>query len=429
MNIETLNFNSFKVMTVEKETDIVALLLSADVHFENSAKQQALLSIYADMLQAGAGKYNRDDFLYEVSSIGMNLETNTTEGRIIISMQVLQNNLNKALGLLEAVFLKPLFAESELARVKQRLSNSLVLYKENSRLLAFDNLKRELYGEKDRKYRNTPENIGLVINDVFVEDLNNLHSIFRQSFWKIGLGGNNKSIKAVTKTLEKIKKESETVIVNTPTIEPKEVKTAKLVTIEVPSKKNIDVSFGMSLPFTIDSEDFPAFNFGLTVLGKWGGFAGRLMSTVREKEGLTYAIYARNEGVGKEETGFLWVFSFFSPKDIEAGMTSVVREFKKIQEKGITESELKSFRTILKTGDTLVRDSLVAMVTLVHGLVIKDLDYSDYEKYLEKVYTCSRVEINKALKQYLRLDRMVLSLAGPTKEVKIGNLKKIIKAK
>lgn len=427
MNIETLNFNSFKMAVVEKETPIVALLLSADIHFENSPKQQVLSSIFADMLQAGAGKYKRDDFLYEISLLGARLETTVLEGRVIISLQVLQANLTKTLKLLEAILLTPLFSENELERVKQRLISNLTLYKENSQLLAFDNLKKELFGEKDRKYRFAPDVLSVVVPEITVEDLKKMHEGFKQSFWRVGLGGSNNSIKTVTKILKNIK--TEVVTENAPAKEPKSVKTSILITEEVSSKKNIDVSIGAPLPFLAGERDLAIFRFGLAVFGKWGGFAGRLMSTVREKEGLTYTIYARDEGIEQKETGFWRIISFFSPKDIEAGLTSVLRELRKLQDKGITEAELKTFRNILKTGEKLANDSLVAMVSLAHRLMVLDMEYSDYQKYKEDMYTCSRAEINRILKQYLQPEKVVFSLAGPIKDIKLANLKKLIKAK
>ena len=72
----------------------------------------------------------------------------------------------------------------------------------------------------------------------------------------------------------------------------------------IPSRQNIDFSIGAPLPITMHHPDYAPLLFGITVLGKWGGFTGRLMSTVREKEGLTYGIYAGTETFFNDEQGY-----------------------------------------------------------------------------------------------------------------------------
>jgi len=427
MNIETLNFASFKMAAVGKDTGISALLLSADIHTENSSKQQVLFSIYASILQAGAGNYNRDDFLYEVSVLGASLEVSVDEGRLILSLQVLQSKLNKALRLLELMISEPTFSESELERIKKRLVNNLILYKENSRLLAFDNLKKELFKKTDRKYRFSPDELSATVNDISVVDLKQLHEKFKQSYWKAGVGGNENTIKSVTKFLEKIKLKEVAETRFTSLL--REVKENSLVTLDIPSKENIDVSIGAVLPFKKGDRELVVFNFGLAVLGNWGGFGGRLMSIVREKEGLTYGIYARSESIGREEVGFWRIFTFFSSQDIEKGLTSVLREVRRIKDKGITSTELTAFRQVLRTREKLAQDSLVAMVQLAHSLVVLDMEYEEFKQEREVVYTCTQAEINKNLKQYLKSENLIFSLAGPLKKVKLSDLEKVIKSK
>lgn len=205
------------------------------------------------------------------------------------------------------------------------------------------------------------------------------------------------------------------------------VKGKKLLLQSIASKQNIDLSIGSSLPLTISDDDLAPFTFGLAVLGKWGGFAGRLMSTVREKEGLTYGIYARFEGVSKTEAGYWRIMTFFAPKDVVQGINSTLREINKIHNSGITESEWRRFKNILQTGEVLVYDSLAGTVGFVHGALLSGLGFAEYKKYRECLYNCSRAEVNRALKKYLDPSNIVISAAGPVDKV-AKDLKAIVKS-
>lgn len=417
MKIDTYSYSNFQSATIEKTTPVVSILLTADCVLDTNIHQVAVSLIYGDLLLAGAGRYDRDSFLYAINELGASISVTENDGQITITVKTLDKNLAKTLKLLELMITSPIFAESELKRGIETAENALILHKDDSKALAHSFLRRALYAKTDRHFIFTPDELLPEVKTVSVEDLKNLHAKFRQAYWTVSIGGDRKSIKQSLVLVEKMKK-------NEPekrfaTIETKKqlLKGNKLFLQAVKSKQNIDLSIGGLLPLTLEDKELAPFTFGLAVLGKWGGFAGRLMSTVREKEGLTYGIYAKTEGLSKTETGYWRIMTFFAPKDTLKGITSTLREVKKIQEHGITQSEWERFRNILKTGEVLVYDSLTSTVGFVHGALLSGLTFDEYRLYRERLYNCTRSEVNQALKKHLDTKNLIFSAAGPVDKV------------
>jgi zinc protease len=186
----------------------------------------------------------------------------------------------------------------------------------------------------------------------------------------------------------------------------------------IPSKHNVEFSIGGPLPLTLHHPDYLPFVFGLAVLGKWGGFAGRLMSTVREKEGLTYSIYSRTESVYGNESGYWRVMTFFAPEKATTGVSSTLREITQIANKGVTDSEMERFKAILNTQQTLLNDTLLGSLGDLHGYLSEGFTLDQMTEYKARILNVTKKEVNEALKKYLNPERLIISAAGPVAKIK-----------
>ena len=96
--------------------------------------------------------------------------------------------------------------------------------------------------------------------------------------------------------------------------------------IALKDKTSISVLLGQATGLRYQDADTVALRVGTAILGS--GFTGRLMSTVRDKEGLTYGI-----GAGVSEDTFVdgaWsINAAFAPALVEKGIVSTRRELEK----------------------------------------------------------------------------------------------------
>jgi len=198
-----------------------------------------------------------------------------------------------------------------------------------------------------------------------------------------------------------------------PVYEPLET-TGRLQLKSIPSRSNIDFSIGASVPITLRDADYIPLVFALSVLGE-PGFAGRLMDTVRIKEGLTYMIYTFTKGFGKGMSGYMTINTFFTPQKTLKALTSTFREVRKMYEKGVSTKEFETFKVIFNTKQTLLRDSVLRQFADLHSFNVNGFDVAEMEEFKERLQTVTRKEVNDVIKKYLDPKRLSISSAGPVK--------------
>jgi predicted Zn-dependent peptidase len=311
----------------------------------------------------------------------------------------------------------PSFQKSEIDRIKKNLHNWLNLEKDNARGHAHDALQNVLFGEADRRRTASIPTLQNALTHTTPKTIATLHERTMREPWTVTISGTPAHIASVKKLLGTLKR-GRVPNSQTPVHVPKDVTKRLVLTHNIPSKHNIEFSFGGPLPLTLHHPDYLPFVFGLAVLGKWGGFAGRLMSTVREKEGLTYSIYSRTESVFGNEAGYWRIMTFFSPEKAVTGVSSTLRELTKIAKQGVSDKEMERFKTILNTQQTLLNDSLLSSLTDLHSFLSEGFTLDQMAEYKARLLAVTKKEVNAALKKYLNPDALVISAVGPVAKVK-----------
>jgi len=158
-----------------------------------------------------------------------------------------------------------------------------------------------------------------------------------------------------------------------------------------------------------EDPDSLAVRVASSILGS--DFTSRLMSTVRDEEGLTY-------GIGASITGDTFVdgswaiTASFSPQLLDQGVASTRRELDKWWQSGVTAAELEarktnlvgSFQANLATSEGMAGAILQA---LERGKPLTWLD--DYPKAIQALTVG---QVNAAIKKYLDPLSMVLVKVG-----------------
>src|SRR3984957_14905516 len=193
------------------------------------------------------------------------------------------------------------------------------------------------------------------------------------------------------------------------TAKPAAAATASVITVPLADKPSVTVLFGQSSGLRYSDPDNLALRLGTAILGR--GFTGRLMSTVRDKEGLTY-----NIGASMSEDSIVdgsWEISAsFAPALLQKGIASTRRELERWWKDGVTEQELAARKQGL-IGGYLVGLSTTAGLA---GTILTDLqrgyEVSRVAEYPDAVKALTRDEVNNAIKKHLNPGVMVTVEAG-----------------
>lgn len=409
---------SYSLATIEKaKSDTVTAYFSVDIHGEQTAKVKAVQILYTDALFSGAGSFDRAGFLNAINILGATVTAGISEGTVTVYVRASAASFKKVMTLVETMLLDPHFDKKELVRIKQTTINALLESKENSQAIAHEQLRNALYGMHDRRYTYDEDTLIAAIKTVTPRDLNALHKTVCGLVWNCSIAAGTQEISVAQKTIRKIKDKNQN-IVGELAIHQQKPPHPSVILKNIPSRQNIDFSIGAPIPITLHHPDYIPLAFALAVLGKLGGFTGRLMSTVREEEGLTYGIYAKAETFYNEEQGYWRIMTFFAPDKAIQGLTSTFREVKKLYEKGITEDELTKFKQILHTGQALLHDSTARLLGDLHAYHLQKFSLEEIAEHKKRYASLTLDEVNNAIRTYLNPDLLTISGAGPINSVK-----------
>jgi zinc protease len=182
-----------------------------------------------------------------------------------------------------------------------------------------------------------------------------------------------------------------------------------LITVPLADKPSVSVYLGQSTGLRYEDPDALALRVGTAILGR--GFTGRLMSTVRDKEGLTYNIGAT---IGEDSfTDGAWELdASFAPALLDKGVAAARRELQNWWKNGVTDKELADRKEGI-VGSYLVSLSTTAglansiMTAIQRGY---GLDWLD--RYPDAVNALTLDQVNGAIARHLDPAAMVLVEAG-----------------
>ncbi len=397
-----------------KSTGVVVVKIAIDIHRDNSLSDQAAYLIYPDALFAGAGKYDRAAFLNELGLLGSSFDASFTDGKLHLEIQSSKEAFPKLLKLVTIALEEPQFTASELKRISTTITNKLKQAQKKGAYVAKRELKNACYAAGDR--RHTASHVSLIkkFSDTDKKTLSSLHERVLAKPWTVTIGGETGDVELVEKMVAKLKQGKE--VPDEKVIHAQLPTKSALKLQDIPSLSNIEYSLGLSLPLYLHDDEYTPLSFALSVLG-YPGFGSRLMQTIREKEGLTYGIYASLESTTAAEKGYVQIRTFFMPSKTVFALDCTFKQIAKLHKSGITTKEFDNFKKILKDKQVLLQDSLLNQVAQLHYYNYNGFTVEEIEVQKNKLDTITRSEVNKAIKKYLDPKYFVISGAGPVKAV------------
>jgi zinc protease len=184
---------------------------------------------------------------------------------------------------------------------------------------------------------------------------------------------------------------------------------AKQDVVFMPEKTSVSVIMGQPTQLRYSDPDSLALRVGTRILGS--GFTGRLMSNVRDKEGLTYGIGA-NVGNDTFSDGDWRIAATFAPALLDKGVASTRRQLALWRDQGVTAQELArsktrtagSYKVGLATTSGLAGTILTALNS---GMPLAFVD-----DYPQRIAALTLEQVNGAIRKHIDPERMVLVEAG-----------------
>jgi zinc protease len=197
--------------------------------------------------------------------------------------------------------------------------------------------------------------------------------------------------------------------------QPAAVTAADEIKVPLQDKPSVSIILGQATGLRYRDPDALALRVGTAILGH--GFTGRLMGTVRDKEGLTYNIGA---GVAQDTiTDGVWQISAsFAPALLDKGLASTRRVLEQWWSEGVTERELADHKQGLIGGYFVSLSTTGGLAGTIISSIQRGYDVSWLDGYPEALKALTRGQVNSAIKSRLNPAAMVLVEAGSVKPAK-----------
>lgn len=154
-----------------------------------------------------------------------------------------------------------------------------------------------------------------------------------------------------------------------------------------------------------------------------GMMSSRLFQEVRDKLGLAY--YIRTNAEANPETGFLVTQAGVDNKRVEKAIKVILKEYKKISQKKMSEKELKKAKDNFKGKLALTLESSDAKAAFYAGQELLENKILTPEEIFKKIDKISVNDILKVAKDVFRPEKLNLALIGPFKDKE--KFKKLLK--
>ncbi len=145
-----------------------------------------------------------------------------------------------------------------------------------------------------------------------------------------------------------------------------------------------------------------------TLLG--GYFGSRLMANIREEKGYTYGIGSRVVSLQKD--AYFFISTEVGKEVHDSALQEIFKEIERLQVELVEEQELDLVRNYLLGTMLGSIENAFSHADKLKGILFYDLDYTYYDRYIDKIKTISAEEIQQLAINYLKKEEFISVLVG-----------------
>lgn len=171
--------------------------------------------------------------------------------------------------------------------------------------------------------------------------------------------------------------------------------------IDTPDKENALIVMGYAVPMRDDDSEYPSMIAANYVLGG-GGFVSRLLTRLRQKDGLSYGAFSFYQASSLDQVAVLGAGAILAPQNAARGMTAMLEEFDKLIQQGVPADELKAVKQGMAKdwARALADDGFVA--TRLHDGLFLGRTMEFYGKQQEAIQALQPAGLDAVIKKHFK---------------------------
>ena len=396
------------VKTSAKDFVTVAASISLG-NFANEGKNEMIPSLTTAMLSKGTTLNDKFKFSEKLQKLGVNINIGASNTKINIGFKCLKKDMDQVIALLAEELRSPLFDTKEFENLKQQFTGNIQQNLNDPGERGGIALAQAIYPKGNPNYSLSVEDDLANIKNATLGEVKAFHKkYFGPASMHLVIVGDTEGAN-LNAALKKSFKNWNGGVAETLKFEDAAKKPSKTEVITIAEKPSAELFVGQYTGLKRADADYIPFYIGNYTLG--AGFAGRLMQTVRDNDGLTYNI---SSGLGGNITtgGYWFVNASFNPTLFQKGLDATMVQVKKWVNDGITEEELENKKTNLIGSFKVGMSTTNGMTRTILSFVERGLEPNYIEQYPKDIEKVTLEQVNNAIKKYIQLDKMIVIKAG-----------------
>jgi zinc protease len=364
------------------------------------------------MLDRGTTALDKFAIAERLEGVGASISFGVGTQSLEIRAKCLRKDLPMVLSILAAELRTPALPAAELAKAKQQLIGSLRESLQNTGARAQEAFSRAVFPPGHPNHPHSVEDMLSAADSATLDEIKAFHAKYiGPKHMTLVLAGDVEDAavrREVAKDFAGWKGGEDYLRGPPPGAAPGENPTRD---IEVPlkDKPSTTIVLGQADGMRYRDPDALPLRVGTAILGQ--GFTGRLMGTVRDREGLTYGIGAAVSADSIAD-GAWSISATFAPALLDHGVASTRRVLETWWKDGVTEDELTARKQGIVGGYLVGLSTTGGLATTILTTIQRGYDLSWLDGYPEAVRAMSREDVNRAIRTHLDPSTMVLVEAG-----------------
>ena len=373
--------------------------------------REGLAQMTAGLLRKGTKTRTADQISNELDFVGGTLDADATYDYTVGRAEFVRKDLAKGLDLLSDVMLNPTFPQAEVTKLQRQSIDAVKAAKDEAAGVIANYYNAFLFGQ--HPYARSTDG-----------DEKSLAAITRsdvEAFYRANYTPSNVILAAVgdfqTAEMERLLADRFGAWAGRPApaaalAEPAAPTGRRLLLVDKPDSTQTFFQIGnLGIPRT--SPDRVLIDVVNTLFG--GRFTSMLNTELRIKTGLTYG--ARSLFDRRLARGPFVISTYTRNETTEKAIDMALDVLKRLHEKGITETDLKSAKEYLKGQYPPRIETTDQLASLLTQLEFFGLDEAEVNSYYAKIDAMTLADANRVIKQYFPAENLVFVLIGKASEI------------
>jgi zinc protease len=364
------------------------------------------------MLDRGTAKLDKFAIAARLEEVGASISFSVGTQSLEIHAKCLRKDLPMVLSILAAELKTPAFPAAELTKAKQQLIGSLRESLQNTGARAQEAFARAIFPPGHPNRPHSVEEMLSAADSATLEEIKAFHAKYvgpRHLTLVLAGDVNDAAVRHMVKKDFGGWKGGEDYLRAGPPGAAGTTPPSRDIEVPLNDKPSTTMLLGQATGLRYRDPDALPLRVGTAILGQ--GFTGRLMGTVRDREGLTYGIGAAVTADSVAD-GAWSISASFAPALLDRGVASTRRVLGQWWKDGITDDELAARKQGLVGGYFVGLSTTAGLASTILTSIQRGYDLTWLDGYPEAVRAISREQVDQAIRAHLDPAAMVQVEAG-----------------